>query len=431
VSTWTTNHDRQIGQQEQNLYDHFLQLVQGETPAQLVDRYRCLFIEGMGYPDPIVQETLDQIAMATTAEHDFKFVLNRCCHILINRWQARPHSITAISELVALFETAPGVPINDFIRARSIKRLRELVRQFPESEQYLALRRFAQVINQAPESSNNAGQQPLVTLIRRYPYLYEHCLVTEGSPEEHQQSIRELQTKVQRQYEIDLSQYVTYQVRRSQIAQLSCPELAKRVIPPVKNPTLLDDCELLNALQQYVGKVQGSYTSRELAQRFVNHSSHTSSYLAFKDDLYQYLTASVDPEYGNRQFNNRLYNHLKQTLPESNAQRPNDFLLVRTCSQLLNFLVVDNPNRPHHFIFVDLIANLGPTATIGLLLKIVLICRKVKPYLEKRFSILFSHYESRARQGVQWLIAAMENLNVALCTNFSAIDLSFMNQLAL
>ena len=431
MSTWTTNRDRQIGDQEQKLYDHLLQLVQGETPSQLVDRYRCLFVEGIGYPDLIVQEALDQIVMAATADHDFKFVLNRCCHILLNRWQARPHSTTAISDLVALFETAPSLPNTDFTRARAVKRLRELAKQFSESDQHLTLRRFAQVIDQTSDSSNNAEQKPLVTLIRRYPYLYEHCLVTEGSPEEHQQSIRELQTKVQRQYEVDLSQYVTYQVRRSQIAQNSCPDLAKRVIPLVKNPTLLDDRELLNALQQYVGKVQGSYTSRELAQRFINHSSHTHSYRAFKDDLYQYLTASVDPEYGNRQFNNQLYNHLKQTLPESNTQRPTDFLLVRTCSQLLNFLVVDHANRPHHFVFVDLIANLGPTATIGLLLKIVLICRKVKPYLEKRFSILFSHYESRARQGVQWLIDAMENLNVALCTNFSSIDLSFMNQLAL
>lgn len=430
MSTWTTP-DRQIGQQEQKLYDHLLQLVQGETPSQLVDRFRCLFVEGMGYADTSVQDALDQIATASTADQDFKFVLNRCCHILLNRWQARPNANTAIFDLVALFETSASIPITDFTRARSIKRLRELVKQFPASEQYLALRRFAQVIDPTADTSKNAEHQPLVTLIRRYPYLYEHCLVTEGSPEEHQQSIRELQTKVQRQYEVDLSQYVTYQVRRSQIAQPSSPELVKRVIPLVKNPTLLDESELLNALQQYVGKVQGTYTYRELAQRFVNHSSHTSSFGAFKDDLYQYLTASVDPEYGNRQFNNQLYNQLKQTLPESNAQRPNDFLLVRTCSQLLNFLVVDHPNRPHHFVFVDLIANLGPTATIGLLLKVVLICRKVKPYLEKRFSILFSHYESRARQGLQWLIAAMENLNVALSTNFSTIDLSFMNQLVI
>jgi hypothetical protein len=50
--------------------------------------------------------------------------------------------------------------------------------------------------------------------------------------------------------------------------------------------------------------------------------------------------------------------------------------------------------------------------------------------LEKRFSILFNHYESSQRDAVQWLVHAMENLNVALSTNFSTIDLSFINQIA-
>jgi hypothetical protein len=58
-----------------------------------------------------------------------------------------------------------------------------------------------------------------------------------------------------------------------------------------------------------------------------------------------------------------------------------------------------------------------------------LLCRKVKPYLEKRFSILFNHYESYSRDGVEWLIQALENLNVALSTNFGMVDLSYMHQL--
>ena len=142
------------------------------------------------------------------------------------------------------------------------------------------------------------------------------------------------------------------------------------------------------------------------------------------------LRLLIDPEYGRRQFNNQLYNQLRQTLPESDDQKLNDFLLVRTCSQLLNFLVVESPQRPNHFVFVDLISNIGSTLTTGLLLKIVLICRKVKPYLEKRFSILFNHYEFCRRDGVQWLVEAMETLNLALSTNFSTIDLSFINQIS-
>lgn len=430
MSTWLAHHNRQVEQEEQQLYDHLLQLVQSELPSQLISRFRSLFIDGVGYPDSEISLVLERIAASKAADQEFRFVLNRCCHILINRWQTRPQLQAAIPELVSLFEAPPSRPGPEYSRSRNVRRLRELVQEFTESEQYLTLRRLSQVVSQSVEGANPTGTEPLGSLIRRFPYLYEHCLVSEGSSYEHQQTIRQLQAKIQRQYEIDLSQYVTYQVRRSQIARSASPQMASRILQPIKNPTLLSDQELCVALKQFAGKSQGSETYRDLAQRFLTHSNQTHSFADFKDDLYHYLTASVDPEYGRRQFNNQLYTQLKNTLPDSNSQKVNDFLLVRTCSHLLNFLVIESSQRPNHFILIDLISNIGPTVTTGLLLKIVLLCRKVKPYLEKRFSILFNHYESSTRDTVQWLIKAMENLNVALSTNFSTIDLSFINQIA-
>ncbi len=430
VSTWTPHFNRQIDQDEQQLYDHLLRLVQSELPSQLIGRFRALFVDGVGYPDAEIAAALDKIASSKAADQEFRFVLNRCCHILINRWQTRPQLQSAIPELIAIFETVPSRPVTEYSRSRSVRRVRELVKGFVDSEQYLTLRRLSQVVSQANDASTPPAHEPIGALIRRYPYLYEHCLLAEGSTYEHQQAIRQLQTKAQRQYEVDLSQYVTYQVRRSQLNRGLPAPSTNRILQPVRNPTLLTDQELCNALKQFVGKSQTAGTYRDVAQRFLTHSSQAQSYQSFKDDLYQYITASIDPEYGRRQFNNQLYSQLKHTLPESNDQKLDDFLLVRTCSQLLNFLVVESPQKPNHFVFVDLISNIGSTLTTGLLLKIVLICRKVKPYLEKRFSILFNHYEFCRRDGVQWLVEAMETLNVALSTNFSTIDLSFINQIA-
>lgn len=427
VSTWTAHTTRPLEQEEQQLYDHLLNLVQTELPSQLVQRFRALFIDGVGYPDAEIARALDKIAASKLADQEFRYVLNRCCHILINRWQARPQFQVHIPELVSVFEAAPSRHVFEVSRSRSVRRLREQVKTFVESEQYLTLRRLAQVIGQNTENPLS-GSEPLGGLIRRYPYLYEHCLLAEGSTYEQQQTIQQLKFKAQRQYEIDLSQYVTYQVRRSQIVRSGSLEAANRVLQPIKNPTLLSDRELCGALKHYVGRSQGSCSYRDLAQRFTSHSNQVPSFGAFKDSLYQYITASVDPEYGKRQFNNQLYSQLKHTLPENNSQKLNDFLLVRTCSQLLNFLVVESPHKPEHFIFIDLVSNIGPVWATGLLLKIVLICRKVKPYLEKRFSILFSHYESSRRDAVLWLVQAMEHLNVALSTNFSTMDLALINQ---
>jgi hypothetical protein len=428
VIPWTDPYMRQSRPEEQKLYKHLLDCVQVETPNQLIERFRCLFIDGVGYPDPEILVALDRVLASNLAEEQFKFVLNRCCHILINRWQMQSHCHTAIPQLVDLFENTPTNLGLYTSRVKSIKRLHQLVELFSKSEQYLTLRRLAVAIASPISYGSGMPQSQLGRLIRRYPYLYEHCLLSEDSSYQQQQVIRHMQANQQQQFETNLSQYVTYQVRRQLIKQPSRTKKT-RVLQPVKNPTLLSDRELFGAISHYVGKVEGVNTYRDLAQSFVAHSRHTHSFRTFKGELYSYLVSSVDPEYGRRHFNNQLYTHLQNILPHNDAQPLSEFLLLRTCSHLLNYLVVDSRQRPQHFVLIDLVGNMGITVTIGLLLKIVLICQKVKPYLEKRFSILFNHYESSGTDGVMWLIKALENLNVALSIHFGSVDLSYIKQL--
>ncbi|MEP0918412.1 hypothetical protein NC981_16400 [Leptolyngbya sp. DQ-M1] len=416
---------RGILPEEQRLYDHLLYLVQNESPQALTERFRLLFIEATGHPNATLQQDLDRLVQSKNSSEDFRFILNRCCHILINRWQSRPQCYSAIAELIALFELAPTRPVtSDLYRSRIIKQQRHLIQAFRSTEQYLTLKRLATVLQPAEFSIET---ERFGTLIRRYPYLYEHCLVTEGTPASQQASIRQLQVERQKQFEIDLSKYVTYQVRCA-VSDTATPG-RDRVIYPVQNPTLLDERSLSAALHEFTGKVNGNDTCREVAQRFSAHCQEVRSYREFKRDLYGYLTDVVNPAYGKRHFNRQFANLLNDIHSESESQPLTDFLMLRTCSQLLNFLVVESAQNPQHFVLVDLLSNLGATSTTRLLLQIVLLCQRIKPYLEKRFSILFHHYESYSRDGVQWLIAAMENLQLALTTNFSTLNLCFVHQL--
>ena len=98
----------------------------------------------------------------------------------------------------------------------------------------------------------------------------------------------------------------------------------------------------------------------------------------------------------------------------------------RKSNKILGFLVVESTKKPEHFFFNNLISNIGSIATTSLLLKIVLVCYKVKSYLEKRFAILFNHYERSTRESVKWLVKVLENLQVAFSTNFGKVDLSFI-----
>jgi hypothetical protein len=197
---------------------------------------------------------------------------------------------------------------------------------------------------------------------------------------------------------------------------------------PVNNPTLLTDSELYTTLKHFVGKIDHGDTYHESAQKFINYGGQSRNFRQFKGDLYEYLISSVDNSYGKKQFNQKLHNHIQNILPHADEQKLNDLLLVRTCSNLLNFLVVNNPSSPQHFVFLDLISNQGTVPTMGLLLKIVLICHKVKPYLERKLSILFNHYETVTTSSIGWLVGTLEQLNIAFSIHFGNIDLSFFKK---
>lgn len=411
--------------EEQKIYQHLLELVQVESPDKMIDRCRTLFIEGRGYPEPEISSTIYKIIQSKPAAAEFVFFLNRCCHILINRWHMQPQSHYAIAELVNTLAIEPGEIRRSVWRYREAKQLRELMRQFVASEQYLILRRFIQVFEQDIADEHGSIKKPLISLIRRYPYLYEHCLMNEDSTYEQKETVRHFQEQVQRKFEIDLSQYVTYKVRRDRIAQKIPQSDIDQMIRPVNNPTLLSDQELDNTLKQFVGKVECGCSYKELAHNFTTYSSYATTFHEFKDNLYEYLTSSIDTQYGKRGFNQRLYRHLQNTMPQADFKQPNEFLIVRTCSQLFNLLVINSQTSPQHSTFLDLITNQGTLPTLGLLVKIVLICRKIKPYLEKKFAILFNHYESHTTDCVSWLVGTLEQLNIAMSINFGNIDVSF------
>ncbi|ERN42426.1 hypothetical protein KR51_00008900 [Rubidibacter lacunae KORDI 51-2] len=413
------SHVRQLAQAQETLYQHLLECVMAEPPEQAIERYRKLFL-GVDYPEPAVRDALEIAIGSHEARVEFGSLLNRCWYIAINQWQLQPQLRDNVPLLVDLLE---HVRPPRAIQSRATRRLRQLLLDFRNTEQYQKLQRLARLNDDARGTVGN--------LLVRYPYLYDNCLLSEDSNREHKETIRRMRSQVQRRYELNLSQYVVRQVRLTQRARRPPLEDQPRSEPltvPL-NPTLLSDRALSRALRHFVGNIEGNYTYRDLALSFITHSSQAPSYREFKRDLYEYLTASVDPAYGQRMFNARLASKLEATLPHCDLQRPNEFLILRTSSQLLKFLIIDNRYSPDHFVFLDLVGNLGTTPTIGMLLKLTLLCRKSRPYLDKRFSVLFSHYETEAIEGLPWLVRSLENLHLALTIHFGSADLTTWRQI--
>jgi hypothetical protein len=431
ISSLSERHKTQLTVNEQHVYDHLLECVKTQSPQQVLDRFRYLFIQARNYDNPQILEILARIIRNKKTSDNFPAILNRCCHILVNCWQLNPKTQGYVVELVDLFDLLPARGGKNYGESYcSI--MHELIRKFLQTDYYKQLKRLATVISQGKERKAHPEkkEEMIGNLITRYPYLYDHCLLGADSSVEQQQTVYKVKTELEKQFESKLSKFVTYQIRVAQTGREKMAELnGDRIIKPVNNPTLLSDRDLGKSLKHYVGKVENGYSYQEVSRSFLTHTSDTRNYQLFKDDLYEYVVQSIDGRYGKYSFNKRLYSKLQELYPKYNHSKPDEFLKMRTYSQLFNYLIVDSPQNPSHLVFMDMISNMGTTKTIGLLLKLVLVCSKVKPYLEKRFSILFNHYESFTSQGAGWLVRSLEKVNVAFSVNFGNLDMSFLRRI--
>ncbi|NER24505.1 MAG: hypothetical protein F6J96_28150 [Symploca sp. SIO1C2] len=233
------------------------------------------------------------------------------------------------------------------------------------------------------------------------------------------QANKRQQAKKQQQFEQDLFTYVTHLQSSTVVGQ---------------NPTLLSTDKLRTAIIKFGGPVEGSLTYRDAAQQNLETLAQVKSYQSMKIQVYEYLRSSiaysVNPHYGEHRFNNWLYEQLQNFLPQTDARTPSKHLLMRTCRHLISTLLAkpdegDCKSVENHIIFTNLNDNLKPTFTIGLLLKIVLLCADtsdnlniIKSCIARNFANMCRHYESTVQASTGWLIECLENLMIAFTVNF-------------
>ena len=416
-----------IEEPEELLYNSIKQWLQNDSSELIIEKFRYLFIKGNGCDCLEARQALEDIIKSKYAKAEFNFIFNRCCHLIINEWQRHPILKAKIPLLINQIGLA--LPLNT-AQSRTTRRLRELILKFIESEQYLKLKRLSNLIDRERENSTLNKYQTVGNLIQKYPFLHQQCLLSEDSSYEFQQTITNLQKGIQHRYELDLSRYITYRVRLVEIIRKYKADkktrIPKRIIQPVKNPTGLSDRDLDRGLSHYIGEIANGYTYRTWALNFRDRFIYIDSHQELKQRLHDYLTFGFNCQYSKEVLSLKLSNYLDNILPDIHANRVDEFTLLRTCSQLLKVLVVDSIHNIDHYLFVDTIASMGETKVIGLLLKIVLLCDKALPYLEQRFAILFSYYESFTQDGVPWLINSLENLQLALSIHFGKVDTSLL-----
>lgn len=406
----------------QGLYDHLLDVRRFAQPEELLSHFRELFIEGACDRAPHVLERVDRLMSSPWADREFPNVFNRCCYILINQWWSHADLQGFIHQLMDLLS----------LSAESNNLRGQLLNRFKSTAQFDVLNRRAKVMADR-EQLRGERRKLLSELIPRYPSLYPYCLLDGTSSQIDRHAVRQLQEVKSRQFEQDLLSYGTAMLYRpNTLPRTKAGLLAD--LGQLKNPTLLSDRDLETAIRQFSGKVEGDRTYRDSAKNCLQRLSHTHNYGQLKHSVYDYLTDSIvhspKPLFGRYRFDAWLSEQIAQIQPQNHDQLPSSFLLVRTCSQLLDALVANPKTNPsNHIVFVDLVSNLGASFVMGMLLKLLLLCRDFKSHLAslearvaQRFSDLFKHYESCSQSEVHWLVDCLDNWMVASCIHFGLDD---------
>ena len=421
------------------IYRHILDVRKSKSPNELIERFRLLFIEGINYPEAQVLNALKRIVMSDWASRKLPDVLNRCCYNLINYWWPQREFdfkySKAVYELVALFKSEPLSPG----RFEATQRLRKLVRDFTQTQQYKELQRKAWVSGYSRQTQNESDtpasedvkSRTIQDVIHHFPFLYPYYLLGEegNNNSGDLEAIKCLQEKREQEYEEDLFNYLTHMQKSS---SHSCQDLLLTV--EGKNPTLLTPDDLKIAINKFAGSVEDSLTYQDAAKQHLETLAQVKSYKHMKTHIYEYVSSSicysVKPSYGNHRFNKWLYEQLKNFLPQGDTWTASKHLLLRTCSHLISTLLAKPDEddcqsiKNHHYMFTDLTTNLQPTFTAGLLLKIVLLCADtsenlniIKGCIARHFADMCRHYESTVKGGIDWLIECLDNLMIAFTIN--------------
>ncbi|MDB9315797.1 hypothetical protein PN462_21970 [Spirulina sp. CS-785/01] len=409
---------------EEQIYNHLIDCVHKEAPEAILDRFRHLFIEGSDYPDASIQRALERVANAKDIEDHFNGFLYHCCHLLIDYWQRDKHCYFAINKLLDFFSHLPNP---GFKQARGVRRLRQLVHDFPESKDYQCLQQLIHVII-PPKIEGDPKQFTLKLLLRRYPFLYKTALLHEGSNLVQRQTVTHLYEKQQHKFEFRLQRFVAYQVNLARIAQArQLSSGAGRIIRREKNPTLLRDRKLAIILRTFCTKPEDNYSYRKLAQRLMARTEDLA-YGEFKNHLYLYLVNSLDSDYAKSKFKPQLEEYLQNTLSRYDTKPTSESLVMRTVKKLLDFLVVDSPTMDHYF-FIDMVTGMGSSSVLVVLLKLILLHPAMVSELEKRFALLYTHYENVPQNEVKWFIKVLEVYKVVYSIHFGHADLSALKAL--
>lgn len=409
---------------ENAIYAHLKTIAQQETAVEVIERYEQLFIRG-AYPQNLkVQNALHSVLRSQEIDQNYPFFFNRSCYIAVNNWYYHTANRQMISPLIDLF-SADSFPPSQL---KSTHKLHRLVQQFQTTDEYRELKNLSEFIQSSYQGANADGytaNTKLDDLRPRYPFVCEQTLMPQALQTGHAQLIHDIRMQAQQQQQSKLDSFKLH-FKLSRQRQNSAMREKEQEKAAQYNFTLLSEKRLGEAIQQFdtMGTCHDAY------KRFQGQSRWIVTLYDFKRELYEYLLEAIPPQYSPKSFPTKLRDRIR-AIAEQSDDAPLSYRLVRhVCKELLDFLTVrTNANHQKDYrTLIDLEGNVPTVMLVGLLLRILFVCRSTFDWLEKKLASLFDTFMWETKQQTDWLIWILEYVNVAICLNYEDSAATMMSE---
>jgi hypothetical protein len=388
-----------IEKAQQHIYSFFLDIIKHYQAEAILNQFDRLFIRYEQIDSINAYNALGEIIFHNK-ENEFKYTLLRCCYILNNNW-AINGNINSCQKLVDLFLShSIGVPT----RIHKLKKLRQWLQNFVQSEEYNTLRSLS-------------GRPGIRKIYHNWSERFSsYLLISEYAdprkPIEQRQYAENLSRKIKKQFKFDLAMYT---------ARIDS-KLGGN--PQRPNPTNLGDGVLL--LIKRVLNKQGHENYRKAAKNFYDQV-HSLTFVEFKARLLDYLGISQDDMESSEVLRLTVVKKLKHFQTHRDEELMSLSLLYVTCNRVLQYLLLNERRHPSEFLQLSLEYDnfLNP---VILLLKIVLIMPHIRFYLESYVAELIKFYSAYEETECHSFINFLDVLNVTLAifdedTDYSLIKM--------
>lgn len=375
---------RTLVQAQNVIYKFFLELVDTLPPEDVLLEFKQLFINHINVTSSEVQQALYDIIFINN-EQEFRHTIKRCCYILVNNWEASRHH-NSIQSLVEVFNDPL---INQSSPSPTTKRLRMWLLNFINSSDFQEIKLFCAKLD-AVETHHWTERFTAYLLVPQY--------VNFKNPVEQREAARARSQQIKERFKFDLAMYTA----RSQSKTLSTGRT-------YKNPTSLGE-EVLRLIKVILAR-RGPFNYLNLANIFLRQTENLT-YKEFKQSLQEYVIFSIEQREFVETLRSRLAEKLDKLYNDHNDEVVTKALILRTCNKLVNYLTTENRKEPSS-LFILLLSQGNPLTLVIVLLKLILISKPTRTFLEARMAELILFYQDYEEGECRWVIDFMEILNIA------------------